>query len=81
MRKQANDLDRKAEKARKGELARVPGYLSVKEAARMLGVSERSVYGSIESGKLPGRALATWWSWKWKVCATTCKEGQVILHA
>ncbi len=35
-------------------LERVPGYLSVREAARIMGVSERSVYGYIESGKLPG---------------------------
>src|SRR5690348_14544373 len=30
------------------------GYLSIKETARVLGVSERSVYGYIETGKLPG---------------------------
>lgn len=30
------------------------GYLSIKETAFILGVSERSVYGYIESGKLPG---------------------------
>lgn len=35
-------------------LERVPGYLSVREAARILGVSERSVYGYLEAGKLPG---------------------------
>ena len=35
-------------------LERVPGYLSVREAARIIGVSERSVYGYIEDGKLPG---------------------------
>ncbi len=29
------------------------GYLSIKETARILGVSVRSVYGYIESGKLP----------------------------
>ena len=31
----------------------LPGYLSVKEAARIFGVSPRSVYGYIESGRLP----------------------------
>lgn len=31
-----------------------PTYLSVREAARILGVSDRSVYGYVESGKLPG---------------------------
>ena len=40
-------------------LERVPGYLSVKEAARLLGVSERSVYGYIESGKLPGARIGS----------------------
>ncbi len=30
-----------------------PGYLSVREAARIIGVSTRSVYNYIESGKLP----------------------------
>lgn len=38
-------------------LEHVPGYLSVREAARILGVSERSVYGYIESGKLPGARI------------------------
>ena len=40
-------------------LSRVPGYLSVKEAARLLGVSERSVYGYLESGKLPGARIGS----------------------
>ncbi|HEY0753544.1 MAG TPA: helix-turn-helix domain-containing protein [Ktedonobacteraceae bacterium] len=35
----------------------LPVYLSVREAARVLGVSERSVYGYIETGKLPGARL------------------------
>lgn len=35
-------------------LERLPGYLSVSEAARALSVSERSVYDYIEVGKLPG---------------------------
>ena len=35
----------------------LPGYLSVKEAARLLGVSERSVYGYIESGKIPAARI------------------------
>ena len=38
-------------------LERVPGYFSVKEAARIMGVSERSVYGYIENGKLPGARI------------------------
>ena len=35
-------------------LEQVAGYLSIREAARMLGVSERSVYGYLQSGKLAG---------------------------
>lgn len=31
----------------------LPGYLSVREAAQVLGVSQRSVYGYIDSGRLP----------------------------
>ena len=31
----------------------LPGYLPVREAAQVLGVSPRSVYGYIESGRLP----------------------------
>lgn len=38
-------------------LERVPGYLSVREAASIMGVSERSVYGYIEAGKLPGARI------------------------
>jgi excisionase family DNA binding protein len=38
-------------------LPHLPGYLSVKEAARLLGVSERSVYGYIESGKIPAARI------------------------
>lgn len=38
-------------------LERVPGYLSVREAAGIIGVSERSVYGYIEAGKLPGARI------------------------
>jgi excisionase family DNA binding protein len=33
--------------------ARIPGYLSVKEAANLIGVSARCVYNYIESGRLP----------------------------
>lgn len=42
------------------KIQRLPGvlraedYLSVREAARFMGVSTRSVYGYIETGKLPG---------------------------
>lgn len=32
-------------------------YLSVSEAAKVLGVSERSIYGYIRSGKLPGERI------------------------
>ena len=38
-------------------LEHVPGYLSVREAASIMGVSERSVYGYIEAGKLPGARI------------------------
>lgn len=38
-------------------VTRIPGYLSVKEAARIIGVSKRSVYGYIETGKLPGARI------------------------
>jgi excisionase family DNA binding protein len=41
----------------KGALARVPGYLSVKEAARLIGVSERTIYGYVETGKLPAARI------------------------
>jgi excisionase family DNA binding protein len=40
-------------------LARVPGYLSVKEAAQLIGVSERTIYGYIEAGKLPASRIGT----------------------
>lgn len=40
-------------------LERVAGYLSVKEAAQLLGVSERTVYGYVESGKLPGARVGS----------------------
>jgi len=38
-------------------LERVPGYLSVKEAARLIGVSERTIYAYVETGKLPGARI------------------------
>lgn len=38
-------------------LKRIPGYLSVKEAAKIMGVSERSVYGYLHHGKLPGARI------------------------
>lgn len=38
---------------------RVPGYISVREAAKIMGVSERSIYGYIESGKLPGYRIGS----------------------
>lgn len=33
-------------------LSRIPGYLSVRETAHLLGVSERTIYGYIETGRL-----------------------------
>lgn len=38
-------------------LERVPGYLSVKETACMIGVSERTIYAYVETGKLPGARI------------------------
>ena len=35
-------------------LQRLPGYITLKEAAQMLGVAERTVYGYVIDGKLPG---------------------------
>ena len=35
-------------------LERVPGYLSVREAANLIGVSTRCIYNYIEAGRLPG---------------------------
>lgn len=46
-----------ASTAAESALERVPGYLSVREAASIMGVSERSVYGYIEAGKLPGARI------------------------
>jgi excisionase family DNA binding protein len=40
-------------------LARVPGYLSVKETAQLIGVSERTIYGYVEAGKLPASRIGT----------------------
>jgi excisionase family DNA binding protein len=36
----------------------IPGYVSVKEAAEMLGLSPRTVYDYIEEGRLPSARLA-----------------------
>lgn len=47
---QVQELERTATLAFTGEKER---YLSIHEAARRLGVSPRSVYGYLESGKLP----------------------------
>lgn len=41
------------------ECPHVPGYLSVKEAANLIGVSERTVYGYIETGKLPSAHIGS----------------------
>lgn len=43
----------------KVSLARVPGYLSVKEAARLIGVSERTIYGYVETGKLSAARIGS----------------------
>ena len=37
---------------------RIPGYVSVKEAAEMLGLSPRTIYDYIEEGRLTGARLA-----------------------
>jgi excisionase family DNA binding protein len=43
-------------------LPHLPGYISVRQAANLLGVAERTVYGYIDDGKLPavrvGNAIA-----------------------
>jgi excisionase family DNA binding protein len=36
----------------------IPGYVSVKEAAKILGISLRSVYDYVEEGRLPSARLA-----------------------
>ncbi len=36
----------------------IPGYVSVKEAAEMLGLAARTVYDYIEEGRLPSRRFA-----------------------
>ena len=41
------------------ELERVPGYLSVKEVAQQLGVSERTIYGYLEAGRLSGARIGS----------------------
>lgn len=38
-------------------LKRLPGYLTAREAAQVIGVSQRSVYGYVEAGKLSGVRL------------------------
>jgi len=35
------------------DLPNIPGYISIKEAAKILGRAERTIYGYIESGRLP----------------------------
>ena len=39
------------------QIERLPGYLTVREAARIMGVSERSVYGYVQTGKLSGKRI------------------------
>lgn len=40
------------------DLPGIPGYVSVKEAARMLGLSARTIYDYVEEGRLPGARVA-----------------------
>ena len=47
-----------AEEEKMEERSEAP-LLSIKEAARLLGVSERTVYGYIEDGSLPGSRTRT----------------------
>lgn len=37
----------------------VPGYITVKEAAKMLGLAEKTIYGYIDEGKLPAIRVAS----------------------
>ena len=36
------------------DLPGLPGYASIKESAKILGVAERTVYEYVEEGRLPG---------------------------
>lgn len=47
------------ERSKFSDLERVPGYLSVKEVAQQIGVSERTVYGYLEAGKLAGARIGS----------------------
>lgn len=40
------------------DLPSIPGYVSVKEAAKMLGLSARTIYDYVEEGRLPGARVA-----------------------
>jgi len=48
-----------AEESIRSQLSRVPGYLSVKEAAQLIGVSERTIYGYVEAGKLKASRIGS----------------------
>jgi excisionase family DNA binding protein len=39
-------------------LPSIPGYVSVKEAAKVLGLSPRTIYDYVEEGRLPGARVA-----------------------
>jgi excisionase family DNA binding protein len=40
------------------DLPRIPGYVSVKEAAKLLGLSARTIYDYVDEGRLPGVRVA-----------------------
>lgn len=40
------------------QFLRIPGYVSVKDAAKILGLSPRTVYDYVEEGRLPSARLA-----------------------
>lgn len=40
------------------DLPRIPGYVSVKEAAKILGLSARTIYDYVDEGRLPGVRVA-----------------------
>ncbi|MGH2481546.1 MAG: helix-turn-helix domain-containing protein, partial [Ktedonobacteraceae bacterium] len=37
----------------------LPGYITVKEAAKMLGLAEKTIYGYVDEGKLPAIRVAS----------------------
>ncbi len=53
-RTEQGQLSHRGSSSSSSPLGRVPGYLSVKEAANQLGLSLRTVYGYLENGRLAG---------------------------